>query len=118
MVPDTDEDVDEDTVQSWTVEGDEETSDLVTVDKVLDTRQGLPNATGPATTVYSVKQNGDPNQNCDSRRDEDLERQYLIKWKGYSHLHNTWESDDSLEKMSSLTTLSTWNARWRWSRRC
>lgn len=37
VVPDTDEDVDEDTVQSWTIEGEgaeEEQGDVFTVDKV------------------------------------------------------------------------------------
>lgn len=39
MVPDTDEDVDEETVQSWTFEGEEENAaDVITIDKVLDTR--------------------------------------------------------------------------------
>ena len=38
---------------------------------------GVPGATGPATTVYQVKLTGDPNQDCDSSRD-DLERQVLI----------------------------------------
>ena len=27
--------------------------------------------------------------------------QYLIKWKMYSHLHNTWESDDSLREKTA-----------------
>jgi chromodomain-helicase-DNA-binding protein 1 len=31
----------------------------------------------------------------------DLDNQYLIKWKGYSHLHNTWESDQSLIDMGA-----------------
>ena len=100
VVPDTDEDVDEDTVQSWTVEGEDEAAeDVPTVDKVLDQRQGRRTATGPATTVYSVKQVGDPN--AGGEEDSDREQQYLIKWKGYSHLHNTWESDGSLERMSA-----------------
>ena len=30
-----------------------------------------------------------------------METHYLIKWKGYSHLHNTWESTESLEKMGA-----------------
>ena len=25
-----------------------------------------------------------------------METQYLIKWKGWAHIHNTWESWDSL----------------------
>lgn len=28
----------------------------------------------------------------------ELERQYLIKWLGWSHLHNTWESEYSLNQ--------------------
>ena len=92
VVPDTDEDVDEDTVQSWTHEGEEEVDNSPTVEKVLDSRKGEVGATGPATTVYSVEQRGDPNQRGEGGR----EMQYLIKWKGYSHLHNTWESDTSL----------------------
>ena len=70
----------------------------------METRQGKFGATGPGTTVYSIKQTGiDPNANLDDSNvsDDDLETQYLIKWKGYSHLHNTWESDASLEKMGA-----------------
>ena len=92
VVPDTDEDVDEDTVQSWTNDGEEEVENSPTVEKMLDIRKGEVGATGPATTVYSVEQSGDPNQRGEGGR----EMQYLIKWKGYSHLHNTWESDTSL----------------------
>ena len=100
VVPDTDEDVDEDTVQSWTFENEEDAVDVPTVDKVMEHRLGLPGATGPATTIYSVKQAGDPNRTGELDR-SDLEQQYFIKWKGYSHLHNTWESDTSLERMSA-----------------
>merc|ERR1711970_1371786 len=89
VVPDTDEDVDEETVQSWTFENEESPDDSVTVEKVIDIRLGTPKATGPGTTVYSIKQRGDPNTG------EGKEKQFLIKWKGYSHLHNTWESDES-----------------------
>ena len=46
------------------------------------------------TTVYAVEENGDPNpQNLEG---EETETQYLIKWKGWSYIHNTWESKDSL----------------------
>ena len=98
VVPDTDEDVDEDTVQSWTIENEEEVDNSPTVEKVLDLRQGLEGATGPATTTYSVETNGDPNVKWSG---ESKETQYLIKWKGYSHLHNTWESDRSLADLTA-----------------
>ena len=98
VVPDTDEDVDEDTVQSWTVENEEEVDNSPTVEKVLDIRQGVEGATGPATTTYSVEANGDPNVKWSG---ETKETQYLIKWKGYSHLHNTWESDASLGDLTA-----------------
>ena len=62
VVPDTDEDDDEDTVQSWTYEAEEAQDDSPTVEKVLDLRLGSPGAVGPATTCYSVEENGDPNK--------------------------------------------------------
>lgn len=97
VIPDTDEDVSEDDVQEWTIEGEEEVDLTETVEKVMDHRKGLPGATGPATTVYTVASRGDPNTEAKNQEDEDLVMQYLIKWKGYSHLHNTWESDASLK---------------------
>ena len=88
VVPDTDEDVDEDTVQSWTMENEEEVDNSPTVEKVLDIRQGVDGATGPATTTYSVEANGDPNVKWSGERKE---TQYLIKWKGYGDEENSWE---------------------------
>ena len=96
VVPDTDEDVDEDTVQSWTVEEEGEQDTAPTVERVLDLRQGSERATGPGTTTYSVESRGDPNDG-----EGGTERQYLVKWKGYSHLHNTWESDYSLRELQA-----------------
>jgi chromodomain-helicase-DNA-binding protein 1 len=36
-----------------------------------------------------------------------LESQYLIKWLGWSHLHNTWESKESLlqQKVNGMKKL-------------
>ena len=53
-------------------------------------------ANGHKTTIYNVEAAGDPNAGFDPETDE-KEVQYLIKWKGWSHLHNTWESIASLK---------------------
>ena len=96
VVPDTDEDVDEETVESWTYEAEEAVQeDVPTIERLLDLRLGSEDAVGSATTVYNVEADGvDPNKGGDCQ-------QYLIKWKKYSHLHNTWESDVSLKEMKA-----------------
>lgn len=53
-------------------------------------------ATGPDTTIYSIEENGDPNVTLPA--DTELEHQFLIKWTGLSHLHNTWESFETLQE--------------------
>lgn len=52
---------------------------------------------GNITTMYAVEENGDPNVGCDPEDLNMTEVQYLIKWKGWSHIHNTWESEQSLK---------------------
>lgn len=47
--------------------------------------------------MYEVEKNGDPNTDFDTSDPTQVEMQYLIKWKGWAHLHNTWESDESLQ---------------------
>ena len=65
-----------------------------TIEKVLAHRKGKKGATGEATKPYNIEFNGDPNDpECD---ESEQEVQFLIKWKGWSHLHNTWESEESL----------------------
>lgn len=49
------------------------------------------------TYIYEMEKNGDPNTDFDPKDPEQVEMQYLIKWKGWAHLHNTWESDESLK---------------------
>lgn len=72
-----------------------EVSNSETVEKVIDHRVGKKGATGACTTVYAVEDFGDPND--PSAPEEEKETQYLIKWKGWSHLHNTWESLQTLQ---------------------
>jgi chromodomain-helicase-DNA-binding protein 1 len=63
-------------------------------------RIGRPTAVGHATTFYNVEANGDPNAGF-ATNTERGERQFLIKWVGWSHLHNTWESDASLQAINA-----------------
>lgn len=67
-----------------------------TVEKVLELRMGKKGATGPPTAFYRVEIDGDPNGNFPEK-----EQQFLIKWKGFSHLHNTWETEESLASVNA-----------------
>uniref|UniRef100_A0A158P933 Chromodomain-helicase-DNA-binding protein 1 n=1 Tax=Angiostrongylus cantonensis TaxID=6313 RepID=A0A158P933_ANGCA len=58
---------------------------------------GAQGATGSATTCYNVAEKGDPNDPSAVV----LEQHFLIKWVGWSHLHNTWESEASLIAMNA-----------------
>lgn len=52
--------------------------------------------TGSVTTVYAVEADGDPNTNFNPNK-EAGEVQYLIKWKNWAHIHNTWETEETLK---------------------
>ena len=54
-------------------------------------------ATGSKTTIYNVQDNGDPNDGMDPGKEE-TEKQFLIKWKNWAHIHNTWESYKTLKE--------------------
>ena len=49
------------------------------------------------TYIYEVEKKGDPNSNFDPDDPSQCEKQFLVKWKGWAHLHNTWESEESLK---------------------
>lgn len=53
-------------------------------------------ATGSTTTVYAVEADGDPNTNFNPSK-EAGDVQYLIKWKNWAHIHNTWETEETLK---------------------
>ena len=53
-------------------------------------------ATGSKTAIYNVEENGDPNANFVVNTETPNENQYLIKWQNWSHLHNTWETKETL----------------------
>ncbi|KAG8145171.1 hypothetical protein E2320_013542, partial [Naja naja] len=44
-----------------------------------------------------MEANGDPCADFDPEKEEG-EVQYLVKWKGWSYIHSTWESEDSLQQ--------------------
>jgi SNF2 family DNA or RNA helicase len=81
-----------------TIVTDEPSSEII--EKVLKVRFGRKDATGPSTTIYNIDEFGDPNANYngDDETQSDGEEQFLIKWKNWSHLHNTWESRSSLQQ--------------------
>lgn len=55
-----------------------------------------PTAIGSATTVYAVEADGDPNADFSPSK-EAGDVQYLIKWKNWAHIHNTWETEETLK---------------------
>ncbi|XP_041975672.1 chromodomain-helicase-DNA-binding protein 1 isoform X1 [Aricia agestis] len=81
-----------------------------TIERVLGIRRGKKGVTGNVTTVYYIEEHGDPNEGCDPNDEESTELQYLIKWKGWSHIHNTWESEKSLaeQKVKGLKKLENY----------
>ncbi|XP_075998208.1 chromodomain-helicase-DNA-binding protein 2 isoform X2 [Genypterus blacodes] len=88
---------------------EQQDDDSETIEKVMDTRTSKKGATGASTTIYAVEENGDPSEGFDPENDEG-ETQYLIKWKGWSYIHGTWESMDSLiqQKVKGLKKLDNY----------
>uniref|UniRef100_A0A7N9B0N6 Chromodomain helicase DNA binding protein 2 n=1 Tax=Mastacembelus armatus TaxID=205130 RepID=A0A7N9B0N6_9TELE len=91
---------------------EQQDDDSETIEKVMDTRIGKKGAVGASTTVYAIEENGDPCEGFDPDKDEG-ETQYLIKWKGWSYIHNTWESMDSLtqQKVKGLKKLDNYKKK-------
>uniref|UniRef100_A0A8C6IZD7 DNA helicase n=1 Tax=Melopsittacus undulatus TaxID=13146 RepID=A0A8C6IZD7_MELUD len=76
-----------------------EEDEFETIEKFMDSRLGRKGATGAATTIYAVEADGDPNAGFEKSK-ESGEIQYLIKWKGWSHIHNTWETEETLKQQN------------------
>ncbi|KAK3791362.1 hypothetical protein RRG08_012544 [Elysia crispata] len=96
---DTDEATDSDDIIEAATPADAEEDNKETIERVIEIRLGKKGATGHKTTLYNCKENGDPNLSP-VKEGESLEKetQYLIKWKGWSHIHNTWETEVSLRE--------------------
>lgn len=79
----------------------EDPSDVKTIEKILAHRIGKVGATGEQTTIYNVEDHGDPNLVDDISRlpSDQKELQFFIKWKSWSHLHNSWESEKTLSEL-------------------
>ncbi|NP_001121770.2 chromodomain-helicase-DNA-binding protein 1 [Danio rerio] len=76
-----------------------EEDEFETLERVMEMRIGRKGVTGAVTTVYAVEADGDPNANFDPNR-QPGEVQYLIKWKNWSHIHNTWETEETLKQQN------------------
>ncbi|XP_069841029.1 chromodomain-helicase-DNA-binding protein 2 isoform X3 [Dendropsophus ebraccatus] len=87
----------DDLIEMQGEEAEEQEESHEIIEKVLDSRTGKKGATGAPTTVYAVEANGDPCTDFNPEADEG-EQHYLIKWKGWSYIHSTWESEETLQQ--------------------
>ncbi|XP_032571740.1 chromodomain-helicase-DNA-binding protein 1 isoform X1 [Drosophila sechellia] len=82
----------------------EEEEKCETIERILAQRAGKRGCTGNQTTIYAIEENGfDPHAGFDEKQssDAETESQFLIKWKGWSYIHNTWESEATLRDMKA-----------------
>ncbi|XP_074651720.1 chromodomain-helicase-DNA-binding protein 1-like isoform X2 [Tubulanus polymorphus] len=112
---DTDDATDsDDVIEVEATAADAEDENHETIEKVLDIRIGKKGAVGSKTTVYNCEDNGDPNEGVENCDVGETELQYLIKWKNWSHIHNTWECRDSLleQKANGMKKLDNFQKRY------
>ncbi|XP_055613161.1 chromodomain-helicase-DNA-binding protein 1-like [Uranotaenia lowii] len=84
-----------------------------TIERIIGQRIGKKGASGAVTTVYAIDENGDPNEGVDVTDEKETEPQYLIKWTGWSYIHCTWESEETLkdQKVKGMKKLENYIKR-------
>ncbi|KAL3313840.1 transcriptional regulator [Cichlidogyrus casuarinus] len=75
------------------------------IEEVLTHEIRRPGSTGNASTHYNSRIEGDPNAGFDNASEKG-ELQFLIKWKNWSHLHSTWETEATLRSPDRLVPVS------------
>uniref|UniRef100_A0A6A7FVM9 Chromodomain-helicase-DNA-binding protein 1-like n=2 Tax=Hirondellea gigas TaxID=1518452 RepID=A0A6A7FVM9_9CRUS len=80
------------------------------IEKILEHRTGKKGAVGMGTYLCEVEKHGDPNTDFDPENPDEVERQFKVKWKGWAHIHNTWESEESLrtQKVKGIKKLENY----------
>nr|CAH8853364.1 unnamed protein product [Trichobilharzia regenti] len=73
--------------------GDDEEADVI--EEILSHAIRRKGATGNPTTLYNTRLEKDLNADFDPEKEEG-ELQFLIKWRNWSHIHSTWETEASL----------------------
>jgi len=83
------------------------------IERILDSRMGRLDETGAKTTFYAYEKEELMQRGPPDPKTEETEHQYLIKWKGWSHLHNTWESERTLteQKVKGMKKLENFVKR-------
>lgn len=91
---------------------DEEEDKSETIERVIARRMGRTGNTGNITTIYAIEERNGPD-GTDETSAIGNEEQYLIKWKGWSHIHNTWESIATLndQKVKGIKKLENYIKR-------
>ncbi|RLU23404.1 hypothetical protein DMN91_003608 [Ooceraea biroi] len=99
--------------ESNAVSAEADNDNAETIEQILGQRIGKKGVTGNITTIYATEENGDPNP--EDLSNVETEVQYWMKWKGWSHIHNTWESEESLkaQKAKGLKKLDNFIKRER-----
>lgn len=98
--------IDVDYDESSVLATQDESDKSETIERVIQRRRGKCGDTGNKTTIYAnEEQNGigsdsqvDSKLISTSKHSNDTEEQYLIKWKGWSYIHCTWESEETLRE--------------------